>query len=269
MEQLAVIGNISCDLAIYPGGTPVKMLGGAALHIAMAAARGGQLAAPISVIGADLGWILGDPRLTEIDLSHVMVAPGQSCTFRLVYDESGCLTDTEASFGVSSRLTGHALSVIGSHRVCHVCCRRPIDASAVLRRLAAAGIPFSVDFHLASASAIMPAAHAAWRYARTVFVNAAEFAMLARVTDPAALNTLVISDGPRPVTVLAHGRQVAAAVPPVTTVAEVTGAGDTLTGTFLAASARGLGCQTALNEAVAAASEAVSRPGLTIPAPGG
>ena len=269
MEQLGVIGNISRDVAIYPGGNRVKMLGGAALYIALAAARAGLPTAPISVIGTDLGWILGDPRLAELDLSQVKVVPGQSCTFRLVYDQSGRLTDTEASFGVSARLTGHALSVIGSRRVCHVCCRRPLDASAVLRRLATAGTPFSVDFHLASASAIMPAAHTALRHARAVFVNAAEFAMLGRVTDPAVLNTVVISDGPRPATVLARGQQVAAAVPPGTTVTEVTGAGDTLTGTFLAASARGLKCQAALNEAVAAASEAVSGPGLILPAPRG
>ena len=266
MEQLGVIGNISRDVATYPGGNRVKMLGGAALHIALAASRAGLPTAPISVIGTDLGWILGDPRLAELDLSQVKVVPGQSCMFRLVYDDSGRLTDTEASFGVSTRLTSHALSVIGSHRICHVCCRRPLDAPAVLHQLAATETLFSVDFHLASASAIMPVAHTALRYARAVFVNVAEFAMLARVADPAVLNTVVISDGPRPATVLARGQQVAEAVPPVTTVAEVTGAGDTLTGTFLAASARGLKCQAALNEAVTAASEAVSSPRLVLPA---
>lgn len=269
MEQLGVIGNISLDLPIYPGGIRAKILGGAALHIALAAARAGLPAAPISVVGTDLGWILGDPRLAEVDLSHVKVTPGQSCTFRLAYDGGGCLTGAEASFGVATRLTGHALGVIGSHRICHVCCRRPIDAPAVLRRLANIGIPFSVDFHLASASAIMPTACNALRYATAVFVNTAEFTMLQRATDPATLNTVVISDGPRLATVLAHGQQVAAAVPPATAVAEVTGAGDTLTGTFLAASARGLGCQAALDEAVTAASEAVSTPGLSIPAAGG
>lgn len=265
MEQLGVIGNISRDLAVYPGGPRAEMLGGAALHIALAAARAGLSAAPISVIGTDLGWVLDDPRLAEVDLSHVKVTLGQSCTFRLAYDGSGRLTDAKATFGVAAGLTGHVLNVIGSHRVCHVCCRRPIDASAVLARLAAAGIPFSVDFHLASASAIMPTACNALRFAVAVFVNAAEFTMLEQVTDPATLNTVVISDGPRLATVLAHGQQVAAAVPPATAVAEVTGAGDTLTGTFLAASARGLGCQAALDEAVTAASEAVGTPGLSIP----
>lgn len=269
MEQLGVIGNISRDLAIYSGGIRAEMLGGAALHVALAAARAGLPAAPISVIGTDLGWILGDPRLAEVNLDHVMVAPGRSCKFRLNYDKAGQLTSTEALFGVAARLTGHALSVIGSHRVCHVCCRRPIDASAILRQLAAEGVPYSVDFHLASASVIMPTARAALHNAVAVFVNAAEFAMLAKVADPATLNKVVISDGPRSATVLVHGQQVAAVMPPVTTVAEVTGAGDTLTGTFLAASSRGLECQAALNEAVNAASEAVTSPGLALREPGG
>jgi sugar/nucleoside kinase (ribokinase family) len=268
VEQLGVIGNISRDLAIYPGGIRVKILGGAALHVALAAARAGLPAAPISVIGTDLGWILGDPRLAAVDLQHVKVAPGRSCTFRLNYDKAGHMTSTEASFGVAARLTGHALSAVGSHSACHVCCRRPLDASVILRRLATAGVPYSVDFHLASASAVMPTARAALPHADTVFVNAAEFAILSQVTDPATLGTVVISDGPRPAKVLQHGQQVASAMPPTTTVAEVTGAGDTLAGTFLAASAQGMGWQAALREAVNAASQAVARPGLTIPVPG-
>jgi sugar/nucleoside kinase (ribokinase family) len=150
-----------------------------------------------------------------------------------------------------------------------VCCRRPLDVPAALGRLAELGIPFSVDFHLASASVLVPAASPALLYAWAVFVNAAEFAILAQVTDPGRLQTVVISDGPAPAIVLRHGRQVASATPPPTTVTEVTGAGDTLTGTFLAASARGLDCQAALAEAVTAASRAASERGLAIPAAGG
>jgi sugar/nucleoside kinase (ribokinase family) len=269
VEPLGVIGNISRDLAIYPGGIRAEMLGGAALHVALAAARAGLPAAPISVIGTDLDWIFSDRRLGEVNLRHVKVAPGRSCTFRLDYDEAGRLIGTGASFGVAAGLTAHALSLVGSHPACHVCCRRPLDASTVLLSLAAAGIPYSIDFHLASADVIMPTARAALHDAVAVFVNAAEFAMLAQVTSPAAVRTVVVSDGPRPAKVIAHGQQVAAVKPPVTTVAEVTGAGDTLTGTFLAASARGLECQAALSEAVSAASEAVTSQGLTFPAPGG
>lgn len=268
MKLLGVVGNISRDLAIYPG-MRAGMLGGAALHIALAAARAGLPAAPVSVAGTDLSCIATDPRLAGLELRHVKMTPGPSCAFTLTYDAAGHLTGTESSFGVAAGLTAHALDVLGSLPACHVCCRRPLDAPAVLRRLAEMDIPFSVDFHLASASVFIPAAKPALPTARAVFVNAAEFAVLAQVTDPGGLQMVVISDGPAPAVVLRHGQQVASALPPATTATEVTGAGDTLTGTFLAACTRGLDCQAALAEAVTAASRAVSRPGLSIPAAGG
>ena len=104
MELLGVVGNISRDLATYPG-TRAEMLGGAALHVALAAARAGLPAAPVSVAGTDLGWIAGDPRLAGLDLRHVKVVPGESCAFTLTYDGTGRLTGTESSFGVAAGLT--------------------------------------------------------------------------------------------------------------------------------------------------------------------
>jgi len=266
VEVLGVIGNISRDQAIYPSGRHVELLGGAALHVALAATRAGLLSAPVAVIGSDLGWIRDDVRLTDMDLSCVEVTCGRSCSFRLTYDESGHLTGTGSSFGVAARLTRHALDVLGQHQSYHVCCRRPLDVPVVLGRLVSAAIPFSVDFHLASAAVIMPAADAAIAHASAVFVNATEFAALARVTDPGRLKAVVISDGPRRVIMLRSGRVVASVLPPDANAIEVTGAGDTLTGTFLAACARGLGDQAALAAAVSAATEAVSDPGLVITA---
>jgi sugar/nucleoside kinase (ribokinase family) len=194
------------------------------------------------------------------------VASGRSCSFRLAYDENGYLTSTGSSFGVATQLTRHALDVLGRHQSYHVCCRRPLDIAAVTGRLADAGIPFSVDFHIASAAVTMPAADAAIAYATVVFVNAAEYAALRRITDPVRLRRLVISDGPRPVILVRFGQVVASALPPEASAIEVTGAGDTLAGTFLAARARGLGDQAALTAAVRAAAEAVSGPGLVIAA---
>jgi sugar/nucleoside kinase (ribokinase family) len=266
VETLGVIGNISRDRAIYPDGRHVDLLGGAALHVALAATRAGLPSAPVAVIGSDLGWIRDDVRLAAIDLSCIEVTCGRSCSFRLTYDESGHLTHTGSSFGVAGQLTRHAMDVLGRHRSYHVCCRRPLDVAIVLGRLVDAGIPFSIDFHLASAAAIMPATDAVIAHARVVFVNAAEFAALGRVTDPGRLRMIVISDGPRPVIMLRSGRVVASVLPPEASVIEVTGAGDVLAGTFLAAQARGLDDQPALETAVSAAVEAVSSPGLAIAA---
>src|ERR1700722_10610008 len=77
VEVLGVIGNISRDRAIYPGGRRVELLGGAALHVAPAATRAGLPSTPVAVIGSDLGWIRDDARLTDMDLSCVEVTGGR------------------------------------------------------------------------------------------------------------------------------------------------------------------------------------------------
>jgi sugar/nucleoside kinase (ribokinase family) len=263
---LGVIGNISRDQAIYPGGRHVELLGGAALHVARSATRAGLRSAPVAVIGSDLDWIRDDVRLKDMDLSCVEVIRGRSCSFRLTYDECGQLAGTGSSFGVAEQVTRHALDVVGQHQRYHVCCRLPLDIPVVLSRLVSAEIPFSIDFHLASAAAAIPAADAAIGHATIVFVNTAEFAALGRVTDPGRLQAIVISDGPRPVKLFRSGRVVASVLPPAASVIEVTGAGDALAGTFLAACARGLSDQPALEAAVSAATEAISGPGLVITA---
>ncbi len=261
-----IIGNISRDLAAYPDGYATKLLGGAALHVALAAARAGLPAVPVAVIGTDLEWITADPRLAGVDLSFVKVVPGDSCAFRLTYDEAGQVTSTTASFGVSAALTGHALSLLGTRRAWHVCCRRPLAAPLILDRLAATETPFSADFHLASAGRVIPAVLAALPRATAVFVNAAELVILSQAISLRDLRLVVVSDGPRPAVVLRRGQRAASATPPDVSAIEVTGAGDTLAGTFLAGMAHGLSDHDAIHVAVAAASEAVTRPGLPIPA---
>ncbi|MFD7896953.1 PfkB family carbohydrate kinase [Streptomyces sp. NPDC059743] len=63
------------------------------------------------------------------------------------------------------------------------------------------------------------------------------------------------------------GRLTASVLPPPRSTREVTGAGDTLAGTFLALRAYGATPREALTGGVAAAAEYVSAPPLPIPAP--
>jgi sugar/nucleoside kinase (ribokinase family) len=265
VSTLGVIGNISRDLALYPDGRRFEQLGGAALHVARAANRAGLSSAPISVIGADLSWIRHDVRLADLDLSHVKVMPGASCAFRITYAIDDRLWDIDCAFGVAEALTGHCLAVIGQHDRYHVCCRRPLDVAAVLSSLADAELPFSADFHLASASQLISAAAPLLPHAQVVFVNAAEFTALASKMDPRRLAAVVVSDGPREVTLLQSGQACAAVRPQRTGVVEVTGAGDALAGAFLAAAAHGLTGEDALHTAVAAATESTRHPGFAIP----
>lgn len=264
MGPLGVIGNISRDIAIYPDGRRHEMLGGAALHVARASSAAGLPAACVSVVGHDLAWIRSDPRLASIDLNAVRVTSEPSCEFRLSYDRDGTLSSIDCEFGAAGGLTDHALAMAGQYTCHHVCCRRPLDPARVLDRLVAAELAFSVDFHLASAAELIRAAAAALSCASVVFVNAAEFTTLATLIDPARLAAVVISDGPRDVTLLRHGRTAATAQPPRSAAVEVTGAGDTLAGSFLGGLARGAGADEALRTAVTAATQATRAPGLAI-----
>ncbi|MFI7094370.1 PfkB family carbohydrate kinase [Streptomyces lydicus] len=103
--------------------------------------------------------------------------------------------------------------------------------------------------------------------ATTVFVNAAEYRLLERVVDTSTLPEVIVTDGPRAAVVRHFGRQGASAVPPPHLPREVTGAGDTLAGTFLAHRSHGATTAQALAEATAAAARYVAAPSLPIPAP--
>lgn len=267
MSTLGVIGNISRDLVNYPDGRRFTLLGGAALHVALAASRAGLPAAPISVIGDDLEPLLDDRRLVTLDLASVKVAPGGSCTFRLSYGQDGQLAEAESAFGVAVKLTEHAQSALGRYDRYHVCCRRPLDVALMLRHLTSNDCNFSADFYLASVVDLIPAVAALLPNARTVFVNAAEFTVLSKAIDPGCLPAIVISDGPRLVTLLRHGQVAATVQPPHALVTEVTGAGDALAGTFLAATAQGLADVEALQMAVSAATMAIRDPGISLNAP--
>ncbi|MEU3218774.1 PfkB family carbohydrate kinase [Streptomyces sp. NPDC006971] len=149
----------------------------------------------------------------------------------------------------------------------HVCCRRPLDVAAVLGQLTQTTANFSVDFFLPSAEAMIRAAVPWLPAATTLFVNATEYRLLNQVVDCGTLPQVVVTDGPRAAVVRSFGRQVASAVPPPHAVHEVSGAGDTLAGTFLAHRSLGATTTQALAEATAAASRYVAAPSLPIPAP--
>jgi sugar/nucleoside kinase (ribokinase family) len=264
MSMLAVLGNISRDSAMYPDRRHFHMLGGAALHVALAASQVGVNAAPVSVIGTDLAWIHDDPRLTGVDLTQVRLASGASCTFDFIYDYAGTLIRADSAFGVARLLTRHCLAAVGRHVRYHVCCRRPLNVRAVLDRLTRHQLPFSADFHLASAGNLIREAAPFLPHATAVFVNTSEFAMLEKLTDPSRLAAVIVSDGPATATLLRCGQITATAEPPPTEATEVTGAGDALAGTFLACIIGGASDDSALESAVTAASRSVQEPRLII-----
>lgn len=266
MPGLDVIGNIAIDHTRYPDGRSATLLGGAALHTAIAAHRAGLRATPVSVIGADLEHLPDDPRMAGLDFDGLAIGDGPSARFTIDYDTDADVSSLTAEYGASHALTQHSLRWIGGHRahMVHVCCRKPLDVAAVLSALTGAGRWFSVDFVVSSARQMITAATPFLPQAATVFVNAGEHAHLADAVPARQLRLVVISDGPRRARVLRRGQPTAQAQPPLTDSVEVTGAGDTLAGTFLAVRAAGASDRAALHRAVAAASAHLTAPPLTL-----
>ncbi|MGH3870363.1 MAG: carbohydrate kinase family protein [Pseudonocardiaceae bacterium] len=265
MSRLGVVGNISIDRGDQDGisGTTI---GGAALYVALAAARAGLASRPLSVVGTDLNVIRYDPLLGILDLSGVRTVAGRSAVFTLSYDTDGVLIGAEADYGASAHLTAHALEQIRGRRdgYYHVCCRRPLDIARVLNLLVHAVTPFSLDFFLPSAAESITAAASALPMANLVFVNTAEYDLLADAVPIRDLREVLVTDGPRPVQLIRSGRCVARFTPPRVATVDVTGSGDTLAGTFLAARAAGLDDAVALESAVRAASYHATLPAIQL-----
>ncbi|MFC9913957.1 PfkB family carbohydrate kinase [Streptomyces sp. NPDC127197] len=266
MQRLSVIGNISRDQTRYPDHRGDTQLGGAALHVALAATRAGARTAPVSVVGQDLADLPHHPALSAVDWTALLITAGPSASFVMHYDRDGRLIDLNACYGAASQLTDHALNLISPQRgdFYHVCCRRPLNVPAVLKALTDLDIAFSVDFFLSSATELIAKAAPWLPRASWIFANAEEYPLLDSALDTHVLPGVAVTDGPRPVRLLRHGRLLAEAAPPATAPVEVAGAGDTLAGTYLARLLCGDSVTEALDAAVAAASRHTTAPPLTL-----
>jgi sugar/nucleoside kinase (ribokinase family) len=127
----------------------VRQLGGAALHLAAAAARAGLPVAPAAAVGDDLAGLPDAVRLPALDWSLLHHAPEPSAAFTIHYDDTDTVTAVDTATGAAGHLTAHALHLIHRHpeAAFHISCRRPLHIPAVLQALTAHGCSFSLDFH--------------------------------------------------------------------------------------------------------------------------
>ncbi|MER7467882.1 carbohydrate kinase family protein [Streptomyces sp. NPDC097981] len=269
MTRLSVIGNISRDLTSYPDGRRSHQLGGAALHTALAASHAGADTALVSVIGQDLAPLARSTGHPRLDWSMLCVAPESSAIFTLIYDEQDRLVSTEADYGAAAGLTSHAIGHIVDHvgDFFHLSLRRPLQPEPVLAQLVAQRAGYSVDLFLPSAADMIHDAGPWLPRAAVVFCNTAEYRLLAAACDPTELPLVAVTDGPSPARLLRHGRLIVEARPPQATPSEVTGAGDTFAGTFLARWLDGRPAAHALASAVHAAARHLTTPAIPLPPP--
>lgn len=130
--------------------------------------------------------------------------------------------------------------------------------------LAQGTIPFSLDFFLPSADESIAAAESVLPLADVVFVDAAEYELFTGAIPARDLREVLVTDGLSPAQLTRSGRCISRVTPPQVTTVDVTGSGDTLAGTFLAARATGLDDETVLECAVRAASAHAASPSLRL-----
>ncbi|MFF5443015.1 carbohydrate kinase family protein [Streptomyces achromogenes] len=268
MTRLSIVGNVSRDRTTYPDGRRSDLLGGAALHTALAAVRSGAHAGLVSVIGQDLAGLPHAGLHPRLDWSGVRISQGNSAAFTLTYDENDALRSVQPDYGAAADLTAHAVTRIRDRvgDFFHLSLRRPLEPAPVLTALTCQRAGFSADFFISSAPEMIRDAAPWLPRAAVVFTNAVEYEHLAASVDPDTLALVAVTDGPRPARLLWRGRTIVRARPPAATATEVTGAGDTFAGTFLAHWLDGLPSRQVLTSAVHAATEHLGAPPLPIPA---
>ncbi|WP_279479801.1 PfkB family carbohydrate kinase [Aureimonas sp. SK2] len=270
------------DAAFQPGcsnpGRVIERLGGASFNAALALRAFGARTHLVSACGGDA---VAERIGVELDLAGIADAriswlDRRSATYTALVDASGDLVGGVADMAIYERLVPRVLSrrhlkdLFGSADGLLVDANLPADA---LEHLASCepGKPVA-------AIAVSPAKAARLRGAlpdlSILFASRAEAARLfdleGDATDVAIVNAIaetglpraVITDGPRPVLVIADGKALRQAPPPVDSIADVVGAGDTLAGTAFHATLSGRPLVDAVRTGLVAASLRITT-GLT------
>jgi len=101
--DLVVMGHVSVDTIIFPGGRRMEMPGGAAAAVATSAAQAGARVGLVTRIGEDFPreWL---ERLAQyVDVRGVQVLPGKTIHIRMIYYEDGSV-DAPVEMGVARRM---------------------------------------------------------------------------------------------------------------------------------------------------------------------
>ena len=273
------IGSLNIDLVnrvdhiVKPGETaPVlsfaRFAGGKGLNQSVALARAGAKVLHAGAVGAD-GLFLKELLESEgVDCSGVAILQDVPTGYALIQvakdGENAILVNGGANHAVTPELAEKALGSVASGDI--LLLQNEISALPEIFRCAAAK-KLRIFFN---PSPLTPGiAEVPLELADTLLVNEEEAAAL-RAAVPekfAACNTVTTKGGKGAEFRPADGEKVFVPAFPAPEVVDTTGAGDTFTGFYVAAVARGEGVRQALTEGAAAAAIAVSRPGAAAAIP--
>ena len=241
--ELVVAGKLAIDELSFEGKPSPPVLGGAAAHVALAAATVGAKVAIVSSIGVDF-----PPPFLEaldskgIDLSGVVRHKGKSSHFWADFNKEGTMTQYRLQFGVGNKLSFRHLARLGENaKAIHLGILPPYLQRKILHRVHSKGkiLSMTTIFHQAQTlrDEILPQLPSL----DVLFLNAKEAVFLTRKSNvQEAIKILgqlvplvIVTQGPEGCTVN-HKSQISHISSFPTHEIDATGAGDSFAGAFLA-----------------------------------
>ena len=279
MAQLLVVGGINQDVVVrvgrrpgagetVVGDGPAYLAGGKGANTAVAASRAGVAGVEVALCGAVGRGAAGDEQIEElveagVDVTAVAVRDDvPTGVAMIVVTPDG---ENSIAVGAGANATLDVDEVVAAARGAEVVLAQTEVGGSVADAAAAAIAP-GARFVL-SLAPVVDVAPATLAAADPLLLNESEAAELGAsdgdavgLRERTGARSVVVTLGSRGA-VTADADGASAVSSPVVEVVDTTGAGDALAGTLAAHLTSGLGLVDALRLAVAAAAEAVTRPG--------
>jgi sugar/nucleoside kinase (ribokinase family) len=261
---VVVVGTTARVISAHGAECSSVALGGAGFNVTVAARATGTQPRLITLVGTDLD--AGEIAVVRLiaEEPYLSVVPGSTCQFNFHHGLPDGPPAVTSEYGVGIGLTEHAKRFNYADTHLHVCCRNPLNAGEILRyALRQSPARLSVDFIGTSLqsqlNAVIPYAEAIdW-----MFLNEREYAEASSyLADSAFHGRIVVTSGGDGARVLRNGNFIEQAQAPKTRVADATGAGDALAGTFIALLWQGRTVSEALQSGVDAGALAVTDTGV-------
>lgn len=241
--DLVVAGKLAIDELSFEGKPHAPVLGGSAAHVAIAAATLGSKVAIVSAIGKDFPPNFLQMLVSKgIDLSGVRQQPGRSAHFWADFSKNGSMNSYRLHFGVGNQLSFRTFSdQIRNARAVHLGILPPHLQRALIKRVKGKNklLSMTTIFHQAKTlrHEIIPQIP----FLDILFLNSIEAMLLTQRDDPKKaivhlgekVPIVVVTQGSKGCLVNHQGK-VQHVISYRSNEVDVTGAGDSFAGAFLA-----------------------------------
>ncbi|NJE54419.1 carbohydrate kinase family protein [Thermococcus sp. 21S9] len=145
MVELVVLGHVSIDTIVFPGGGRIEMPGGAAAAVATSASLAGAKVGLVTKVGEDFPREWLEKLAQYVDIRGVQILPGKTIHIWVIYKPDGSV-ESPVEMGVAERMG--ETPIPGDYlkaKIFHVAPIPPEEQLKVLERLE--GKKVSLDFN--------------------------------------------------------------------------------------------------------------------------